>query len=169
MSENTVILNGNIVSFAADEADAASGETDITPGHFIDLNSNGEANLQSGEATTGRGLMATLPRDAFGRGKSDKYNTDDDGERVHYAHVPVGGEFDGFLAAGGDLTTAANANVTQNDLLVETDNGALANFSSAETSGTPEGALYRAQESVDNSGASAGVDNQVRIEAERIA
>lgn len=168
MSDNTVILNGNEAPFVEDEADAASGETDITPGHFCTLDSSREVNLQSGEATDGRGLIAVVSRSDPSLSKSDKYNSDDDGERVHLAYVPIGGKIDGFVAAGGDLTTSGNANVSEGDFLRETDNGALANADS-ETEGSRDEPLYRAEEAVDNSGASAGVDNQSRIEVRRVA
>jgi len=168
MADETVILNGNAAPFVEDESGAASGETDITPGHFVTLDSSREVNLQSGEATDGRGIIAVQSRSDPSLTKSDKYNSDDDGERVSLAYVPIGGKVDAFVVAGADLTTVGNANISEGDLLVETDNGGLANAHS-ETRGSDDNVLYRAEEAVDNSGASAGVDNQSRIEARRVA
>lgn len=184
MSDNAVVLNRNVAPFVEDEDDAASGETDITPGHCLERTSSGTVQRKTGEISLdteapGRGMVAVPSKADFSHDKSEKYNSDDDGERVFYEHVPVGGEFDGFVEAGGDLTDSANANISDGDVLVEGPNGGLMNNPGTDTTGDgtgtatetvhPTGALYEALESVDNSAAAAGVDNQVRIEAQRVA
>lgn len=184
MADNSVVLNGNDAPFVPDEADAASGETDITPGHFLERTSSSTVQKHSSEpsldtAAHGRGMIAVPSRADFNLEKVDKYNSDDDGERVFYEHVPVGGHVDAFVEAGGDLTASADANITEGDVLAEGPNGGVMNATGTDTTGdgtgsTTEtvhdmGALYEAQESVNNSGAAAGVGNQSRIEIKRIA
>jgi len=164
MADNTIVLNGNYAPFVEDEADA--GEADIYPGNTLEGDGAGGVIKTSTEAASGRGLFADVSRSDPSLDKDDPYP---DGDRVSVQYVPIGGKVDARLAAGGDLTTAANANVSADDLLVETNVGALAAHDSAETSGDPEGAVYRALEGVDNSGAAAGVENQAEIEVVRIA
>jgi len=164
MADNTIVLNGNVAPFVEDEY--AAGEADIYPGNFVEEDGSGDVIKQDAEAATGRGMVAAVSRLDPSLEKADAYPN---GDNVTVQYVPIGGKVDARLAAGGDLTTGPNANVSQDDLLVETNVGALAAFDSAETSGTPEGALYRALEGVDNSGAAAGVANQVPIEVVRIA
>ena len=167
MADDAVIRNGNDAPFVEDEFDA--GETDLYPGNLVGVNSSGQVVKHSSEGATGTGLIVDLPFDPSYEKGEDATGDGGVGERIRVAHVPVGGEVDARLAAGGDLTTAANANVTEGDILVETTTGALANHTDAETGGEPEGAVYVALESVDNSGAAAGVTNQVPIEARRVA
>jgi len=167
MSGESVLLNSGKAPFVQDERDSA--ETDIYGGNFLTTDSNGEVSKTSGEASTGEGTIADVDSFDPDVDKGEDLTSGNAGERIRTQEVPVGGQLDARLIAGGDLTTAANANITEGDLLVESDLGALAAFSSAETSGTPEGALYRALESVDNSGAAAGVSNQTYINVERIA
>jgi len=184
MSDNTVVLNGNDAPFVPDEADAASGETNITPGHFLELTSSSTVQKHSSEPSLdtkahGRGMVAVPSKADFSHAKADKYNTNDDGERVFYEHIPVGGKVDAFVEAGNDLTDSSNANVSEGDVLVEGPNGGLMVAPGTDTTGDGTGsgtetvhdmgALYEAQESVDNSSASSGVSNQSRIEVKRIA
>jgi len=162
MANNTIVLNGSYAPFVEDEYDA--GEADVYPGHALTEDANGAVTKTSGEATTGEGMFADVSRSDPSLDKGDAYPN---GERVTVQYVPIGGRVDARLASGWHLTTAANANVENGDLLVETNLGALA-ISEAATNGTPEGALYRALENVDNSGAAAGVQNQTRIQVVRI-
>lgn len=167
MADDAILQNSGHAPFVQDEADA--GETDVYGGHMLTLNSSGEVVKTSGEAATGHGMVADV--DSFDPevDKDEDLTSGNVGERIRYQSVPIGGKFEARLAAGADLTTSANANVTEGDLLTETDLGAVANFDSAETQGTPDGALYEALESVDNSGASAGVANQTYITVRRVA
>lgn len=167
MSGEAVLKNTGKAPFVQDEYDAA--ETSIYGGNFLTTDANGEVSKTSGEAATGEGTLADVDSFDPDVDKDEDLTSGNVGERLATQSIPVGGVVEGRLIAGGDLTTAANADVTEGDLLVESDLGALAAYSSAETSGDPEGAVYRARESVDNSGAAAGVENQVYIEAERIA
>lgn len=184
MANESVMLNRNVAPFVEDEAPAESGETDITPGHFLERKSDGDVGKKSGEIAVGtdapgRGMVAILSRSDPTLTKSDAYNQDDDQEQVHYAHVPIGGEVDAFVESGGDLSSSSDANITEGDELVEGPTGGLMKSPGQDTTGDgtgsatetvhPVGALYEAQESVDNSGASAGVSNQKRIEVKRIA
>ncbi|MDY6778995.1 MAG: hypothetical protein SV760_00280, partial [Halobacteria archaeon] len=165
--------------FVDDEADA--GEADITPGHAVELDANGDVIKHDAESSVntkgvGRGMFAILSRSDPELEKEDAYPS---GERVSYAHVPIGGTVDAFLAAGGDLDDASKANIEAGEVLEEVDLGALAQHDGTDTTGDgtgsvtetvyDQGALYIAEEAVDNSGAAAGIDNQVRIEVTRIA
>lgn len=179
MSDETVMLNRNGAPFVEDEADA--GETNIFPGNCLEYNSSLDvikhANESSlGTQAVGRGMFAVLSRSDPDLDKDSAYPN---GERCHFVHVPVGGKVDARLAAGGDLGTSGDANVTQGDVLEEADIGALKKYDGTDTTGDgtgsttetvhDQGALYVALESVDNSGASAGVANQTNIEVVRIA
>jgi hypothetical protein len=168
MADDAIVLNGNEVTFVEEEGQPTTDTEEIYPGNLVVFDANGDVTKNGGEAATGHGQVLDLPFDPD-VDKGDNLNGEYAGNRASVKSIPIGGEVDLRLAAGGDLTTAANANVTQGDLLVESANGGLAAFASAETSGTPEGAVYEALESVDNSGAAAGVGNQVYIEVRRIA
>jgi len=167
MSGDAVLKNSGQAPFVHDEYDSA--ETNIYGGSFLATDSNGEVSKTSGEAATGEGTIADVDSFDPGVDKDEDLTSGNVGERIRTQAIPVGGVVEGRLIAGGDLTSAGNANISEGDLLVESDKGALAAYDSAETSGDPEGALYRARESVDNSGAAAGVSNQAYIEVERIA
>lgn len=164
MADNSVVKNRNYAPFVDEER--LAGEADIYPGSFLQIDGSSDYQKNSTEAASGRGLMADLSRSGADVAKDESYTN---GDEVSAVRVPVGGQVEGRLAAGGDLTTASNANVSEDELLVETNVGALASHTSADTSGDPEGAVYRALEAVDNSGASAGVSNQVYIEVVRVA
>lgn len=179
MADEAVMLNKNVAPFVEDEADAA--EADITPGHVLERNTSGNVIKHANESSVnteavGRGMVAILSRSDPDLSKADAYPN---GERVHFAHCPIGGKFDGFLAAGGDLTDATEANISDGEVLEEADIGALKAHDGTDTTGDgtgaatetvhDQGALYMALEAVDNSGAAAGVGNQARIEVVRIA
>ncbi|MDY6780214.1 MAG: hypothetical protein SV760_06675 [Halobacteria archaeon] len=179
MANETVVKNQNVAPFVPDERDA--GEADIYPGHAVELTANGNVVKHDAESSVntkgvGRGTFAVLSRSDPELGKSEPYP---DGERVSVMHVPVGGKVDAFLAAGGDLDDASKANIEAGEVLEEVDVGALAQHDGTDTVGDgtglatetvyDQGALYVAEEAVDNSGAAAGVSNQVRIEVTRIA
>lgn len=166
MADDAIILNGTEAPFVQNEGDLADTE-DAYPGNFVD-GTEGTVSKNGGEAATGLGAILDLPVDPE-VDKGDNIREDYEGQRVEIKEIPIGGEVEARLNAGGDLTTAANANISEGDLLVESANGALAAFASAETSGTPEGAVYRALEAVDNSGAAAGIANQVYIHVVRVA
>ena len=159
MADNTIVKNGNDAPFVQDEYDA--GEADIYPGAALEIAADGDVVKHATEDGTGGGIFADLNEFDPSTGKDDAFPN---GERVDVTHVPIGGRVDARLAAGGDLTTAGNANVTEGDILAEANVGALAD----EAVGG-EGARYVALESVDNSGAAAGVENQEHIEVVRIA
>lgn len=178
MADETVILNGNQAPFVEDELDSA--EADIFPGNVLQRNSSGNVIKHDSEGSlnteaVGFGMIAILSRSDPDLDKSEAYPN---GERVSLAHVPVGGEVDARLAAGGDLADSTEANITEGDILEEADVGALKQYSGTDTTGDgtgaatetvhDKGALYVAQESVDNSGAAAGVSNQTNIEVVRI-
>lgn len=176
MADNTVILNGD-APFVED--DLAAAEADIYPGNCLELDSNGDVIKSSAEAAVGtqavgRGLFADLNSYDPNDDKTTAYANSD---TVRCVYVPVGGKIDARLAAGGDLTTSADANVTTGDILEEADVGGLKKHTGNDvdpTSTTTEttydrGALYMALESVDNSAAAAGVANQKNIEVVRIA
>lgn len=177
MADEAVMLNDNEAPFVEDEADAA--EANIFPGNFLELNSSlnvikRDSEKDVGTEAVGQGMVAILSRSDPDLSKADAYPNS---ERVHYAHVPIGGKVDARLAAGGDLSASADANVTQGDLLQEADVGALENYGPSPVDPTATmtenvhatGAIYVALESVDNSGASAGVSNQTNIEVVRVA
>jgi len=178
MAGETVILNGNEVQFAELEF-ADDGTGDIQPGHFLELDANGEVSRHSQETDldqegAGAGMMADLHRSDPSHGKSDTYGA---GENVHGTVVPIGGRVDTFLAAGGDLDDGTRANVDPSDVLEQVANGAVAEHDGTDTTGDgtgtatetvfDEGALFIPLESADNSGAAAG--EQQRIEVVRIA
>jgi len=177
MAGETVILNGNEVPFPELEFDAAAG--DIEPGHFLELDTNGDVQRHSQETDldqqgAGAGLIADINRSDPSKGKSDTYPN---GEVVHATVVPIGGRTDAFLAAGGDLSDGTRANVDPSSVLEQVADGALAEHDGTDTVGDgtgaatetvyDEGALFVPLESVDNSGAAAG--EQARIEVVRIA
>lgn len=177
MANNTIVLNGNAAPFVDDEFDA--GEADITPGHALDLDPNGDVVKHSQESDTnqegvGAGLFADVNEFDPSMGKNDAYPT---GERVKAQYVPVGGKVDAFLAAGGDLSDSTRANVGPDDVLEQVSGGALAAYDGSDTTGDgtgsvtetvyESGALYKPLEAVDNSGAAAG--EQTRIKVVRIA
>jgi hypothetical protein len=166
MADSDIILNATSAPFVEDEADLADSE-DAYPGNFVD-GDNGTVSKNGGEATTGLGTIIDLPYDPD-VDKGDNIRTDYEGQRLKVQYVPIGGRVSARLNAGADLTTGANADISEDDLLVESALGALAAYASGETSGSPEGAVYRALEAVDNSGASAGVGNQVYIDVVRVA
>lgn len=179
MADNTVKKNSNYAPFVDTEADA--GEADIYPGNFLELDGSGDVIKRDSEASldtqaVGRGFMADVSRSDPDLGKTDAYPN---GERVSAVYVPVGGTVDARLAAGSDLGTAADANVSENDILEEADVGGLKKHTGTATTGDgtgaatetvyDRGALYMALEAVDNSGAAAGVSNQKYIQVVRIA
>lgn len=179
MARNTIVRNGNDAPFVDDEYDA--GEADIYPGNCLEIDANGDVIKHATEsgvdaAATGLGLFADLNEFDPSTGKDDAFPN---GERVDVVHVPVGGRVDARLAAGGDLDDATEANVTEGDVLEEADVGGLKKHDGIATTGDgtgaatetvyDAGALYVALESVDNSGAAAGVSNQAEIEVVRIA
>lgn len=167
MANDGIQQNSGHAPFVQDEYDSA--ETNIRAGHLLELDSSGDVQKVSTEGATGNGIVADLPNLDPDVEKDEDLTGGNSGETLIVQHIPVGGVAEVRLAAGGDLTTAGNANVTEGDVLVETVNGAVANHTDAETGGEPEGAVYRARESVDNSGAAAGESNQVYIEVVRIA
>lgn len=181
MADNVVERNSNIAPYVPFEGEVDGAEADLTPGHMAERTSTGTYQRKSGEIAVdtnapGRGLVASVNEDNPSSGRDTKYTS---GENAHFYHVPVGGEFDGFVEAGGDLSDATLANINDGDVLAEGPNGGLMNAPGITTSGDgtgaaaedvyDHGALYEAQEAVDNSGAAAGVDNQVRINVRRIA
>jgi hypothetical protein len=159
MADDAVVLNKQDAPFVDDEFD--SGEADIYPGHFLELSDATTAIKSATEDDEGRGLMVGLAFDPE-YVKGEAYPN---GTRLRCYYVPVGGRVDARLAAGGDLTASADADISAGDILAEVNLGAVAHVS-ASTSG---GARYMALEASDNSGASAGVGNQVHIEVVRIA
>lgn len=163
MADNVVLRNRNEATEVNRESAIAADET-ITPGHVVGFNADGEAVLANHADGTGTGEVAILNEHDPETDRDTQY--DPDADRLRFAApLPVGGEADLFLAAGGDLATAADADISEGDILAEVDNGALAD----EAATTGGGARYRAIDTVDNSGAAAGVDNQVRIAVRRIA
>lgn len=179
MANETIVLNGNLAPFVDVEADA--GEADIYPGNALELDANGDFIKSSSESSVntqgiGRGVVADINEYDPSKTKTDAYPS---GDRVHAVAVPIGGETDVRLAAGGDLDDSTKANVTAGDVLEEVDVGAFAKHDGTDTTGDgtgavtetvyAQGALYEALESVDNSGAAAGVSNQTFIEVRRIA
>ena len=165
MAGDAVILNRGDAGFVEDEG--PSGETDIYPGHVLELDDNGDFVKSSVEDGTGRGHVVGLPFDPYLE-KGEDVTDGTVGEQLRVFIVGVGGRFDGRLAAGADLTNNGDANVSPGDTLKEVNEGALAAHSSA-TENTADGPLYMALEAVDNSGAAAGVENQTPIEVVRIA
>lgn len=164
MADDTILKNANNAPFVESEADA--GEGSIYPGNFLEYAADGDVQKHSGEAgvdtaAVGMGLIADLsfdPDDTI----DDAYDAD---ERVRTATVPVGGEVYARVEAGGDLTTGSEANLTTGDPCAEGPTGGL-----MLVSGNNEvGAVYVALEDVDNSGAAAGVTNQVRALFRRVA
>lgn len=181
MADNVVVRNGNLAPFVPFEAPVDSNEADLTPGHMAERTSAGDYQRKTGEISLdteapGRGLVARVNETDPADDRDTKYPS---GERAQFYHVPIGGAFDGFVEAGGDLSDSTLANVTEGDVLVEGPQGGLHVHPGISTTGDgtgtatedvyDHGALYEAQESVDNSAAAAGVDNQVRIRVRRIA
>lgn len=165
MANDAVLLNHGEAPFVEYEGDA--GEVDVWPGHVLELDGAGDYIKSSDEAGVGRSLVAGLPFNP-GLEKGEDATAGTVGERVRAYFVPVGGRVDARLAAGGDLTSAGNADVSEGDTLKEVNEGALATHS-VDTTSDPDGALYMALESVDNSGAAGGVENQTHIQVVRIA
>lgn len=166
MANDTVILNQNAASFVESERD--SGETNIYPGHLLTVNSSGEFQKVPLEAAPGDGTVADLPSFDPDVEMGEDLTSGNVGERIRGQAVGIGGEFHARLAAGGDLTNSADADVSVGDTLKEVNLGAVA-FPSTDTAPSAVSALYRALETVDNSGAAAGVDNQVYIKVRRVA
>lgn len=180
MADNVIKKNANQAPFVDDEANAA--ESNIFPGNFLEYSgaadevakTDTEHSLDSQQI--GRGLVADISTADPSQDKTTAYDND---ERVSTTHVPVGGIVDARLAAGSDLSDSTEANISINDILEEANLGALKKYDGTDTTGDgtgaatetvhDQGALYMAREAKDNSGASAGVSNQVYIEVVRIA
>lgn len=180
---NSVLLNSGHAPFVQDEFDSA--ETTIYAGHMLELDVNADVIKRDGEPAldaaneSGRAIVADV--DAFDPDvdKGADLTSGNVGERLRVQFVPVGGKFTARLAAGGDLTDTTRATVDPTTVLEEVALGAVAEHDGAATTGDgtggaaetvyDAGALYLPLESVDNSGAAAGVDNQVYVEVVRIA
>ena len=67
------------------------------------------------------------------------------------------------LAAGADLATAANADISEGDRLVSAGDGTVRAFDTDD----PDDVVAHAEEAVDNSGASAGDDTPLAAEVTR--
>lgn len=163
MADDSVLLNSGYAPFVEHEYE--TGAATVEPGSFVTVDADGDVTITSGEAATGTGLICGLgfdPDVEIGSAYAS-------GETVRLYEVPIGGQVRARLAAGGDLTTAADATISEGELLVETDLGAVAAASAGTVNSTVQGSVYRALEAVDNAGASAGQGNQVAIKVERIA
>lgn len=151
---STVLLHGR-------DSDRFDGEADgtVTPGHLIDYNgTNADDDLtfvvhgtDDGEA----GPRFAMEYAKTGRGIDADYSDGDHGE--YYVALP-GERIYAFVAAGPDLSTAANATVTAGDYLVSAGDGSL------RAGGSAGNAVAQAVEAVDNSTASAGEQARLHVE-----
>lgn len=145
----------------------AEATATITPGMGVEYTgqtSNGERGVQpvsSVEPVDTEVAFALAqtqpPRDESGSILDMDYASGDYPVKLFYPH---GGDEveNALLAAGADLATASEANISDGDLLAFNDDGTL---KEATTSGA---AVARANEAVDNSGASSGDHARISVE-----
>lgn len=150
----------------------ADGSADVYPGMLLErVNDGGDIKVQPHGTDGGVDATVYVAVEARGRGMSHEPNPDDgtnldfystDGDAfVRYVKMSGGGVHT-RLAAGTDLTTAADATITVGDRLVSAGDGTVRGVNS--TDGFDEDALvFEAEESVDNSGAAAGEDVALEV------
>lgn len=131
--------------------DAADGAA-VQTGHLVERTAAGVQPHSSAAAAGDPVLVAIDARDR-GMEQGDQY---DAGELVRYLHSGSGAGFHFVLAAGSDLATASNANITDGDELVSNGDGTVRKLDTSKTGETEDSVLAIADEAVDNSGAAAG-------------
>lgn len=147
------------------EAEAGS---DLTPGEILvqtGTNSNGDPVYGAVSTVDKLGPGAQFARVPRTPPVSDGTSTDPVDQTISAGTMVEIQVFDSgevvqnaLLAAGGDLTTAANATVTPGDRLGTNDDGSL------KLTTTGGAALAVAREAVDNSGAAAGERARLNVE-----
>lgn len=136
--------------------------TDITPGMGVEYDSNGDLiPVDSIEPTGATARFAIEPQVSDTTGRSNPIDDDytESNEQVRYFVGRPGDEVEeALLAAGGDLATSSEANITTGDKLAFNDDGSL---KEATTAGAE---VAVALEDVDNSGASSGSLARISVE-----
>jgi len=144
----------------------AQADGQVEPGRLLDVTGAdpttvGEYDADQPTGATFRIAMEPqIPKDASTDPIDETYS---DGDHCHYRVGRAGDTFDNArLAAGGDLGTAADANISVGDkLAITNENGETGVLKSASTAGAE---VAIALEAVDNSGASAGDVARIHVE-----
>lgn len=157
----TTSVQGKLYEDQAKKEGIKAG-TDITPGMGLEYDSNGDLiPVDSIEPTGATARFAIEPQVSDTTGRSNPVDDDytETDEQVHYINFRSGDELDNaLLAAGSDLATASEANITTGTKLAFNDDGTL---KEATTAGAE---VAVALEDVDNSGASSGSFARIEIE-----
>jgi hypothetical protein len=152
---NTILLHGRDSDIRRGVADAT-----ITPGDVVQYSgteSSGELQFTRLNTDDAVDVMVAEESADAGRGIDDDYS---DGDYME-ARAPLPGEqFYMWLIAGGDATASSDANVSVGDVLAPSGtDGTL------EAAGSNSNGSFVAVEAVDNSGASSGSHNRLKVEA----
>jgi len=129
------------------------------------LEAGGSDDFQTHSTDGGVVERVMVAMDERGRGftSGDGY---DAGEFITAAVCNSGVGLHLNLAAGADLATAANADISEDDRLVSAGDGTVRLFDGAGGD-DPDDVVAHAEEAVDNSGASAGDDTPLAAEVTR--
>lgn len=151
----------NVVRYSWENLSQEEGQTDgtVAAGHLLEDGANGFAPHGTDAGVLDRVMFA---KDMRGRGyeAGDEYPG---GEWISSVIANAGVGITAILAAGTDLATAANANITEGDRLVSAGDGSLRKFDADGDAAV----VAVAEEDVDNSGAAAGETALLEIEVTR--
>lgn len=151
----------NVVRYGWDQIEQEEDTADGTlrAGHLVEKTEDGYQPHSSDGGTVNRPVFA---KDMRGRG----YEVDDeyeDEEFLTFLIPNAGVGLTGILAAGDDLSTSSNANISEGDELVSAGDGTL-----RKEDGDDENAVVAiAEESKDNSGAGSDETELLDIEVVR--
>jgi hypothetical protein len=143
-----------------EQEEGATGNGNVVAGHLVEEDNNNDYTPHSSDGgAVNRPLFA---KDMRGRGyeAGDGYP---DGEWISVVIPNAGVELTAILAAGSDLSTASNANISEGDRLVSAGDGTLRAFDADD----PDDVVAVAEESKDNSGAGAGETALLGVEVVR--
>lgn len=152
----------NVVRYGWDDLSQEEDKVDSTSlvaGHLVEETSDG---YQPHSTDGGVVTTPTFAKDMRGRGyeAGDSYP---DNEWISFIKANAGVGITAILAAGADLNTSSNANISDGDRLVSAGDGTLRGFDGDD----PDDVVGVAEESKDNSGASAGNTVLLDIEVSR--
>jgi len=144
----------------------AQADGSVEPGRLLDYSGTGPLTVEEYDTNEPTGatfriaMEPLVPTDASTDPINETYN---DGDHVQYRVGRSGDTFDNArLAAGGDLATASEANISAGDkLAITNENGETGVLKQATTSGAE---VAIALEAVDNSSAAAGSVERIHVE-----
>lgn len=153
----------NVVRYGWDQLEqeeGATGNGNVVAGHLVEKDGNNDFIPHSTDGGVVQRPM--FAKDMRGRGyeAGDSYP---DAEWISVVIPNAGVGLTAILAAGSDLSTASNANITEDDRLVSAGDGTLRKFDADD----PDDVVAVAEEDKDNSGAASGETELLDVEAVR--